>query len=362
MSSTSPLSRPPDPGAGPEDPGRVTVRELGAADVGRWDDFVEACPQATFFHLSGWGECVRQALGHRVWHLYAEGPHGIEGVLPLGQVKSALFGNALISAPFSVYGGIAASTEAAAGALHAEAVALAERLGVDYLELRQRESRTGEPPAKDLYVTFRKSISADPEENLKAIPRKQRAMVRKGIQAGLVGEIDTGVDRFFDMYSASVRNLGTPVLPKRWFATLAKVLGERCEVLTILGDGRPVSSVLSFYFRDEVLPYYGGGTDEARRFKANDFMYWDLMRRAAERGVRLFDYGRSKQGTGSYSFKKNWGFEPEPLHYEYHLVKARALPEINPLNPKYRLMVRTWQRLPLPISRVLGPMIARYLA
>jgi FemAB-related protein (PEP-CTERM system-associated) len=166
---------------------------------------------------------------------------------------------------------------------------------VDYFELRQRESLTGEAPAKDLYVTFRKSISADPDENMKAIPRKQRAMVRKGIQAGLAGEIDAGVGRFFDMYSASVRNLGTPVLPRRWFAALAEVFGERCEVLTILAEGRPVSSVMSFYFRDEVLPYYGGGTDEARRFKANDFMYWDLMRRAAERGVRIFDYGRSKR-------------------------------------------------------------------
>jgi len=119
--------------------------------------------------------------------------------------------------------------------------------------------------------------------------------------------------------------------------------------------------VMSFYFRDEVLPYYGGGAALARDLKGNDFMYWDLLRRACERGVRVFDYGRSKVGTGSYSFKKNWGFIPEPLHYEFQLMKATQLPDINPLNPKYRLFIDAWKRLPLPVSRWLGPFLARSL-
>jgi FemAB-related protein (PEP-CTERM system-associated) len=163
------------------------------------------------------------------------------------------------------------------------------------------------------------------------------------------------------MYSESVRNLGTPVLAKRFFAALLDEFRDATDILTVTLAGKPVSSVMSFYFRDEVLPYYGGGTADARDVKANDFMYWELMRHAVPRGVTMFDFGRSKVGTGSYSFKKNWGFEPQTLPYQYHLVRAPKVPDLSPLNPKYRAMIATWKRLPVPLSRVLGPMVARYL-
>lgn len=118
---------------------------------------------------------------------------------------------------------------------------------------------------------------------------------------------------------------------------------------------------MSFYFRDEVIPYYGGGTGGARDVAGNDFMYWDLMCRAASRGVRVFDFGRSKLDVGSFRFKKHWGFEPQPLYYEYHLVKAGRVPDVNPLNPRYRLFIEGWKRLPLSVSRLLGPLLARSL-
>jgi len=118
---------------------------------------------------------------------------------------------------------------------------------------------------------------------------------------------------------------------------------------------------MSFYFRDEVLPYYGGGTELAREVAGNDFMYWEVMRRACERGLRVFDYGRSKRGTGSFDFKKNWGFEPQPLHYEYRLVRGKRVPEHNPLNPRYRLLIKLWQRLPLALANRIGPHIVKNL-
>jgi FemAB-related protein (PEP-CTERM system-associated) len=214
---------------------------------------------------------------------------------------------------------------------------------------------------QDLYVTFRKQIDPDVEHNLLAIPRKQRAMVRKGIKAGLKSEIDNGVERFFAAYADSVHRLGTPVFPKRYFQILREVFGPDCEVMTVTHDGQLVAGVLSFYFRDEVLPYYGGGTASARDVAGNDFMYWDLMRRACERGIRVFDYGRSKRGTGSFDFKKNWGFEPQPLHYEYLLIKGKHVPEHNPLNPKYSLFIKMWQRLPLPLANLIGPHIVKSL-
>lgn len=340
----------------------LSVHRLEPADVERWEAFVAACPEATFFHRAGWREVLEQAFGHPTYYLYAEADGVIEGILPLGHVKSLLFGNALISIPFCVYGGIAAVTDNARQALATAASELAETLQVDYLELRHRRRQLPDWPVKDsLYVTFRKTIAPDPDANMKAIPRKQRAMVRKGIEAGLSGGIDANTTRFFAAYSESVRNLGTPVLSRRYFRLLHEVFGTDCEVLTITRQHELVASVLSFYFRDEVLPYYGGGTAAARDLKGNDFMYWDLLRRVCTRGVRVFDYGRSKVGTGSYSFKKNWGFEPEPLYYEYHLVKAKTLPDLNPLNPKYRLFIAAWKRLPLLLSRLLGPWLARSL-
>lgn len=347
----------PEQAAGP-----LEIMRLSPADAGRWDGFVQSCPEATFFHRAGWQTVLGDAFGHPAYFLYAQRDGAIQGVLPLGHIRSRLFGNALISTPFCVYGGVAAVTEEAREALVEAACELARRLGVDYLELRNQVRRHPDWPAReDLYVTFRKAMDPDPEANLKAIPRKQRAMVRKGMQAGLESSEDPGVERLYAAYSESVRNLGTPVFSRRYLEVLKAVFGEDCRVLTITRQGELVAAVMSFYFRDQVLPYYGGGTALARDFKGNDFMYWELMRRSCQQGLRWFDYGRSKIGTGSYSFKKNWGFEPEPLCYEYFLVKARGLPNINPTNPKYRLFIDLWKRLPLPVSRALGPLLARSL-
>jgi len=339
----------------------IKISELTQADIGRWDLFVQCCSEATFFHRAGWKEVIEQSFGHKTHFLFAERDGAIEGVLPLGHVNSLLFGNNLVSLPFCVYGGIAAENDEARAALQQAACSLADRLGVDSLEMRNLQPRNEDWPTKDLHVTFRKEIDADPEVNMMAIPRKQRAMVRKGIKAGLVGELDEGCDRLYQIYAESVRNLGTPVFAKQYLKNLRRVFGDACEVLMITHEGKDIAGVMSFYFRDEVLPYYGGSITAARAVKGNDFMYWDLMRRAGERGVRIFDYGRSKKGTGPYSFKKNWGFTPEPLYYEYYLVKAKAMPEINPTNPKYQLFIRAWKKLPLPLVKTIGPLLAKDL-
>lgn len=211
-------------------------------------------------------------------------------------------------------------------------------------------------------MTFRKAILPDEEANMLAIPRKQRAMVRKGMANGLKAEIDANADRFFDLYADNVLRHGTPAMPRRYFQALLDEFGADAEVLTVTGpDGRPLSSVLSFYFRDEVLPYYAGDDEAARGLAANDFKYWELMRRACARGLKVFDYGRSKQGTGPYAFKKNWGFEPQPLSYEYRLFKRDAVPQNNPNNPKYQLMIKAWRKLPIGLANWLGPFIVKNL-
>jgi FemAB-related protein (PEP-CTERM system-associated) len=348
--------------SGPEaDRAATLVRAAQPQDAERWNAFVRQHPEGTFFHLIEWREVLRQAFGHRSHYLLAERDGRVCGVLPLAHVRSRLFGNALVSTPFCVYGGIVSEDEVAHRALAEHACELARKLGVDYLELRNRRRQFADWPMKDLYVTFRKPIAADAGANMTAIPRKQRAMVRKGIQKGLTSEIDTDTARHYDLYTESLRNLGTPPFTRRYTQLLKKIFGSDCEILTVLHEGKPVASVLSFYFRDEVLPYYGGGSVLARPVAGNDFMYWQVMERARERGLGLFDYGRSKRGTGAFDFKVHWGFEPEPLFYEYYLVRARAVPEVNPTNPKYQRAIALWQRLPLWVTHFIGPFLARNL-
>jgi len=343
-------------------PGPATVRAFDSGDAEQWDAYVERSTQASFFHRLGWREIIQGVFRHRPHYLLAERAGTIVGVLPLAEVRSLLFGHALVSLPFCVYGGAAADDGDAERALVDAAALLARSLNVDYLELRNRRLQNPAWPRQDMYVTFRKQIVPEPAANLLAIPRKQRAMVRKGIAHGLRSEIDPSVDRFFALYADNMHRHGTPPLAKRYFARLREVFGNCCEVLTVTApSGRPLSSVLSFYFRDEVLPYYAGDTADARDMAANDFKYWELMRRACEKGLRTFDYGRSKRDTGPFHFKRNWGFEPSPLSYEFYLLRRETVPQNNPLNPKYRALIGLWRRLPLGIANALGPHIARGL-
>lgn len=341
----------------------LQVGYLSAADDPEWDRFVKAQPLATFFHLSGWKAVIEESLGHRCYYIFARQGHQIVGILPLTHVHGRIFGNSLISNGFGVYGGPIAASVGALEAMDQAAIELAGELRVERIEYRLRQPMHANWHCnREIYVTFRKEIDKDPEKEMLAIPRKQRAMVRKGIKHGLKGGIDVDVRRLYPLYAESVRNLGTPVLSRRFFECLKSVFAEESEILTVTSDGQPLTSVMSFLFRDEVLPYYGGGGSVARAYAANDFMYWEVMRRACEAGLRIFDFGRSKVGTGSFAFKKHWGFEPEPLYYEHYLWKLKRVPEINPLNPKYAAMIAVWKRLPLSIANAVGPLIARELA
>jgi FemAB-related protein (PEP-CTERM system-associated) len=338
----------------------VSVRPFRGDDAGRWDDFVHACPTGTFFHLSPWKRVIERAFGHRTHYLLAERAGLVTGVLPLTQVRSLLFGASLISNAFAVYGGPVAADEESRRALEEEAVRLMAALRVPVLEMRCASERAGCWHTKSgLYATFRKPILPSVEANLKAVPRKQRAMIRKGMQNGLRSEVDADVGRLHRVYAESVRNLGTPVFARSYFRILTEEFPQCCDIVTVSDNRRALAAVLNFYFRDQVLPFYGGGVRAARASAANDFMYWEVMRRACERGCRVFDFGRSKTGTGAHAFKRNWGFEPTPLDYQFRLAEGHQAPELNPLNPKFRLLVAGWKRLPLPLATRLGPLIVK---
>jgi FemAB-related protein (PEP-CTERM system-associated) len=236
---------------------------------------------------------------------------------------------------------------------------------VAYVELRgdEQEELPGWGVKEGIYAGFRRALPASEAENLQAVPRKKRADLRKALASRLTVETGVAPTLFWPIYAESLRNLGTPVFPPRLIAAVQQEFGEAVEISLVRGtDARPLAALVSFYFKDQVLPYYGGALPAARPVHAYDLLYWSLMRRAVARGACIFDFGRSKIGTGAYDYKRFWGFAPEPLRYRYRLIGGRELPNINPLNPRYRLMVEAWRRLPLPVANRLGPWLARHLA
>lgn len=331
------------------------------------DAFVRAHPEGSPFHRPAWIAAVEAGTGQRAHRLIATRDGRIEGVLPLTAMRSMLFGKALVSSGFAVGGGVLATSEEARERLLAEGWRLAERLGCPSLELRGGalpDGGQGWQVKEDAYAGFSRPLASDDEAELKAIPRKQRAEVRKALGADMAISVGRGPrDRaaHYAVYAESVRNLGTPVFPRRLFSAVLDGFGEDADILTISHEGRPVASVLSLYHGGTVMPYWGGGTWAARGLRANELLYFALMRHARERGCKAFDFGRSKLGTGAFAYKKNWGFEPHPLAYATRTADGAEAREVNPLSPRYRMQIAVWRKLPLWLANRLGPPLARGL-
>jgi FemAB-related protein (PEP-CTERM system-associated) len=347
----------------------LALRAADLRDAGeraRLDAFVRAHPKGTPFHLPAWSMAVAEGCGQKSHTLVAERADGsLAGMVPLTEIRSPLFGKALVSNGFAVGGGILAEGDAALQALADAAWVLAEKLGCPTLELRGVGGDGPEWLVDDqTYLGFTRPLAASDEQELAAIPRKQRAEVRKALENDLevaIGRHDRDARAHYAVYAESVRNLGTPVFPAKLFQAVLREFGESADILTIRQQGTAVASVLSLYFNGIVFPYWGGGTAAARALRANDRMYFALMAHARARGCTQFDFGRSKLGTGVAAFKKNWGFQPVPLMYVKRVAAGGAPREINPLSPRYRLKVEAWKKLPLWVANRIGPHISRGL-
>lgn len=341
------------------------IKQLTPVDCERWDLYVKNHSQGSFFHLSGWQQVISKSFNHDCYFLFLEHKGNISGVLPLVEVKSKLFGHALISTPFCVYGGAIADTPEQVRKLEQEACQLAEKLSVDYLELRYQEKQESTLLLKQAHSSFACELAEDNEQILARIKKKQRAVIRHSLKKELRFSLEQGKTNFHDFYqllSTSYRNLGTPIFSKNYFTNLVDVFGDKIDIAVIKNKNNQLSStVMNFYFNEQVLPYYGGGNDSARGLKSADYMYYQVMCNASERGYRWYDFGRSKNDSGSYKYKKNWGMEPKPLYYYYHLVNAEALPNLSPNNPKYKLFIQLWQKLPLKVSQIVGPFLSKFL-
>jgi FemAB-related protein (PEP-CTERM system-associated) len=327
--------------------------------------FLASMPGATPFHTAAWGSAVAAATGHR-WHCLGmrDGSGRLVAVLPLHHIRSRLFGSALVSSGFAVDGGILSTCDAATQALAAAAIELARNLGLGSIDVRGGAHPVGWALDDSSYLGFTRPLAASRDDELSAIPRKHRAEVRKALANDLavsVGQGRADRDAHFLAYATSVRNLGTPVFPRRLFDAVLDAFGDDADIVTIRHNGAVVASVLSLYWQGSVMPYWGGGTAAARGLRANERMYFELMDHARNRGCTRFDFGRSKVGSGPAAYKKNWGFDPAPLSYALWSAEGAIPRDTNPTSAKYRLMVESWQKLPLWLANRLGPIIARQL-
>lgn len=334
-----------------------------AAECQRIEDFVRAMGGSPF-QRPLWLQAVEQGCGQQAMGLIFERQGAIAGWLPLTDMHSPLFGHALVSSGFAVGGGVLADGKDTAVSLCRAAEELAVRLNASTIELRDSAAPDNWQTISGKHAGFVRELSSDDEAQLLAIPRKARAEVRKGLAGNLDVSIGNGEnDRtaHYACYSESVRNLGTPVFPRALFDAVLDAFGDDADILTVSLAGEPISSVLSLYHAGVVLPFWGGGKYAARNLRANERMYYELMCHARKRGCTQFDFGRSKTESGPYFFKKNWGFEPEPLTYRSWTAPGVAARNIDPTDEGYSAKIEVWKKLPLPVANAIGPWIARGL-
>ncbi len=343
-------------------PSKVIVQEFRAEIAESWDKFVMGHPEGTLFHLLGWKRAIEKTFGFQSSYFFAQRDGQICGIVPLFQVKNWVIGSCLHSVPFGVYGGICAADQESYDSLLNHVKQLAVREQVEHLDLHQRAGELHPDfHSNTLYVAFTTPLSPNPEANLKKLPRDTRYMIRKGEKAGLRAQ--HGLEQlkdFYPLFCDSMRRLGTPVFPLALFKNLLGEFSSQVDLTMIYSGEQAVSGVISFTFRDTFLPYYAGANSLAPGLAANNFMYWHLMKYAAEQGFRSFDFGRSKKNTGAYQFKSQWGMIIENLNYQVYLVRRKTVPNFSPVNPKFEMATRVWQRLPMSLTKSLGPRVVRW--
>nr|WP_137678281.1 FemAB family XrtA/PEP-CTERM system-associated protein [Parerythrobacter lutipelagi] len=341
----------------------VDLRDPG--EIARIEGFV-ADLRGSVFHRPAWSLAVEQGTGQRALGLVAEKCGSLHGWMPLTEVHSPIFGRALVSSGFAVGGGPLSEKHATSVALCHAAQEVASRRSCASIEIRSGGAPETWRTWNDTHCGFERELADNDEAELLLVPRKQRAEIRKSLKLDFVVEAGSSKrdrDAHYAVYSASVRNLGTPVFPRSLFGAMLDRFGADADILTIRHAGEPVASVLSFYHQGTVLPFWGGGTYAARHLRANERMYYELMLHARRRkGCGRFDFGRSKTNSGPYSYKKNWGFEPHPLIYAGWTVPGETARDIDPTSEAYLRKIDLWKRLPLSMANRVGPFIAKGLA
>lgn len=342
-----------------------SVVSNSSADAQAWDDYANRAPGAALYHLYGWRQVIEETFGHSTFYLSALADSSrVVGILPLAQLKSWAFGNMLVSLPFFNYGGICAETDDVREALLQAAIRLAKEKRTDFVEIRHEDDWDRGLARKMTKVAMRLELPPSPDDLWKSFPSKLRNQVqRPRHKEGMVAVIgrDEELNAFYDVFSANMRDLGTPVYPKSFFRNILHQFPERTWIGTVYWGNVPVASGFLAGFKDRLEIPWASAVKAFKRLSPNMLLYWNCLEFACRSGYRVFDFGRSTPGEGTYRFKEQWGARPHPLYWDYWLRDGARIPQVNPNNPKYRIAITAWRHLPLGLTRRVGPKIVKYI-
>ena len=352
-------------------PRTVLIRSIVPAESTRWDNYVRGHEDGTLFHTLAWRDAVKEAFRHEDIYLVAIDGDGIAGgagrivgVLPMFYIHSGFGGRMLVSVPYGVGGGIIADDDDTATALFATAKRIAVEKRCATIDLRSERANVATLPTVERYAGFRKSLPDKSEDVLGWLPRKARAAARNGRDKFhldlAVG--DEHLREVWRLYTISMRRLGSLAYPYRFFESLIKRTPSAHWVSLVRYRGRAVAGLVTFSFRDTVIPYFIGTTQKAKACSAANFIYLTAMERGVSEGFRVFDFGRSRcDNTGSFNFKRFHGFTPRPLAYQAYVAPGASPANLTPNNPKFRLARSVWRHLPMGLTRVVGGRLARHI-
>lgn len=327
-----------------------------------WDDFVTTSSQASAYHRWAWKAVNETVLGHEAYYLAATtNGERFAGILPIVQVKSRLFGNIACSLPFVNYGGPCSENPDVEKQLLDEARRLGDRLGVDYLEIRSRHHLGADVPCAQHKVSMTVDLDPSPDALWTRFKTGHRQDIRRGYKHGLTTRHGGAelLDAFYDVLLESWRNLGTPIYSKRYFRAVVDALAESLRISVVFAGDEPAGAALDAVHNGTVEGMWLGSKAKYRNQLVGYVLYWELLKDACERGCRRFHLGRSTADSGSEAFKRKWNATATPLYWHYLLHDQPELPQLNVANPRYRLAISTWRRLPIGLTRLVGPSIAR---
>lgn len=342
----------------------MNIRELkDDSGAQAWERFVETHEECGNYHRWGWKQVIERSFRWPTFYLMAENDGRVCGILPLVWQKSRLFGSFFTSLPFVNSGGVVAETHEAKEALVAQAVNIAKRNGAKYLELRQRTDPGLSLPTKTHKVAMVLPLQANSEAMMAALPHKVRTDLRKSIKTGLEAQFGGAefLDIFYDVFAKNMRELGTPVYARKLFAEIFEAFPNDTYICVVRYQGKPVAVSFLSEYKGAIEALWSSSLYNFSHLKPNMFLYWSILCFAGAKGFRIFDFGRSSVGSGTHRFKKQWGTTEIPLHWAYWVPEGSPLPELNNENPRYQMAIRIWQKLPLPITKLMGPPIVRCL-
>lgn len=344
-----------------------TAFKIGEADsvqFQRCNEFVTSFDGASVYHLTDWCDLIGDVFGHRCYYFMAESTEGeIAGVLPVVRLKSKLFGDYMVSMPYFNYGGAVGVNEDVESALINSVADKAVDLGSQHIEFRDTRQRASFESVRTDKVAMILPLPDDEEILWKKLGAKRRSQIKRPLREGV--DVKNGsanlLDDFYQVFSHNMRDLGTPVYSKHFFAQILRRFPDKTQILTVYHKGGPVAGAFLIGFRGQLEIPWASTLRKVNSLGVNMLMYWEVLKYAINSGFKTFDFGRSSVDSGTYRFKKQWGAEPRQLYWHYWLNAGQSMPKLTPSNPKYQLAIKAWQRLPLFVANRIGPMIVKNL-